>query len=183
MFLVGRPPPTGQGLSYPALMQASVLLLTKLRKFQRTLEYRGRITDLEIARTCCLLDASAIAQHDAAACIINKIAVAQFLSDACDAWAINAERSSDLLMRQVKYLSAAAVLHHQQPRAKPFLNGMVHIADRFLRDLPDVELDKMAEARADLVVLPEQFFKCHGFDALCGSGLRDLRAVLCKMRV
>ena len=144
MFWLAGPRHTGQGLSYPALMQASVLLLTKRRKFQRTLKYRRRVTYLEITRTCCLFHTPAVANYDAAACVIDEMAVAQFLSDACHAGAINAKRPGDLLMREIEYLSAAAVLHHQQPSAEALLDGVVHIADRFLRDLSYIDLDEMA---------------------------------------
>src|SRR5947208_3507651 len=113
-----------------------------------------------------VLDAPAVDDRNAAARIIDELLIAQFLRDTCDARAIDAEDAGDLLVRQVERRLAAPVLDHQEPRAEPLLDRVIHVADRFLRDLPNIDVEKVAQPVAQLLVGTQHFLECLGVDAL-----------------
>ena len=95
-----------------------------------------------------------VANRYAATGVIDQFHFSQLLCNTCDTRTIDAQGPSDLLVRQLERAATAAVLNHQQPGAQAFFYRVVHIADRFLRDLLDIQVDEFIQASSQPLVRP-----------------------------
>ena len=81
-----------------------------------------------------------IKNNDLPAPVINYFLLAQFISDKRDARAVDAEKTGYLFLCQREFITAAAILKHQEPTAKTLLYLVIIITNYSSGNLFDVRI-------------------------------------------
>ena len=75
-----------------------------------------------------LLQTRRVADHKTRPSVINKLFVAQDLSDARHARSVDTQYSCDVFVRDLKAIAKASALEIQEPTAESLLDGVKRIA-------------------------------------------------------
>ena len=94
--------------------------------------YRCRRLRVRAAAARQALDAVLVTYYEASSAVIDQVLFAQTLSDARDAWTVNAEHARDMFVSDPESVSSASALQCQKPAAESLLDRVECIANHAL---------------------------------------------------